>query len=97
MDAGRPGLDSDPHNPFNRSLARLMSTGKPFSRLSFSFLDEGDGRYRWFGVFVEGARVVFFPGFSTAFDGIESHRGKQLHARRQFQFDHLSLEKNRAS
>lgn len=95
MDAGRAGHDSDPTNPLSRSLARLIKTGKPFSRLAASFLDEGDGNLRWFGVFVEGTRTMFFPGFSVAFGGIESHRGKKFQARRPFEFDHLSLEKDR--
>lgn len=97
MDAGRPALDSDPTNPLSRSLTRLATTGKPFSRLSLSFLNEGNGLLRWFGVFVEGQRTMFFPGFSEAFDGIDSHRGQQPHANRPFDFDHLSLEKDRQS
>jgi hypothetical protein len=97
MDAGRDGLDSDPTNPLSRSLARLINTGKPFSRLSLSFLNEGQGHLRWFGVFVESKRTLFFPGFSKAFDGIESHRGPEPHARRSFEFDHLSLEKDRTT
>lgn len=97
MDAGRSGLDSDPTNPLSRSLARLINTGKPFSRLALSFLNEGEGQFRWFGVFVEGKRTLFFPGFSVAFDGIESHRGQVPHARRSFEFDHLSLEKDRTT
>ena len=97
MDAGRNGLDSDPTNPLSRSLARLINTGKPFSRLSLSFLNEGQGHLRWFGVFVESKRTLFFPGFSKSFDGIESHRGLEPHARRSFEFDHLSLEKDRTT
>lgn len=97
MDAGRAGLDSDPTNPLSRSLARLINTGKPFSRLALSFLNEGGGQLRWFGVFVESTRTLFFPGFSVAFDGIESHRGQEPHARRSFEFDHLSLEKDRTT
>ena len=97
MDAGRVGLDSDPTNPLSRSLARLISSGNPFSRLSLSFLNEGGGRLRWFGVFAEGKRTLFFPGFSVAFDGIESHRGQKPHARRPFGFDHLSLEEDRTA
>lgn len=97
MDAGRVGLDSDPTNPLSRSLARLINTGKPFSRLSLSFLNEGSGQLRWFGVFAEAKRTLFFPGFSVAFDGIESHRGQAPHARRSFEFDHLSLEKDRTT
>lgn len=97
MDAGRAGLDSDPANPLSRSLARLAKTGKPFSRLALSFLNEGQGLLRWFGVFAEGKRTLFFPGFSEAFDGIESHRGQKPHALRPFEFDHLSLEKCRTT
>ncbi len=97
MDAGRPALDADQTNPLSRSLTRLATTGKPFSRLSLSFLNEGNGLLRWFGVFVEGQRTMFFPGFSEAFDGIDSHRGQQPHANRPFDFDHLSLEKDRQS
>jgi len=97
MDASRSGLDSDPANPLSRSLARLISTGKPFSRLSLSFLNEGGGQLRWFGVFAEGKRTMFFPGFSMAFDGIESYRGQKPHALRSFEFDHLSLEQDRTT
>jgi len=97
MGAGRAGVDSDPENPLSRSLSRLINTGKPFSRLALSFLNEGQGLWRWFGIFAEGKRTLFFPGFSEAFDGIESHRGQQPHTRRSFDFDHLSLEKDRTT
>lgn len=97
MDAGRAGLDSDPANPLSRSLARLISTGKPFSRLALTFFDEGGGQLRWFGVFAEGKRTMFFPGFSIDFDGIDSYRGQTPHVRKSFAFDHLSLEKDRTT
>lgn len=97
MDAGRPEPDSDPTNPLSRSLARLINTGKPFSRLALSFLHEGDSLLRWFGAFAEGKRTLFFPGFSVAYDGIESHRGQLPPARRSFELDHLSLEKDRST
>lgn len=96
MRAGRPGVDSDQTNPLSRSLARLVNTGKPFSRLGLSFLNDPKG-LRWFGVFAEGKRTFFFPGFSQAFDGIHCHRGPQPHARRPFDFDHLTLEKDRST
>lgn len=95
LNAGRPGLDSDQSNPLSRSLAQLANTGKPFSRLVLSFLDEGNGRARWFGAFVEGKRTMFFPGFAEAFDGIDTHRGQKPYVRRPFNFDHLSLDPDR--
>ncbi|HML96821.1 MAG TPA: hypothetical protein PKC29_15550 [Thermodesulfobacteriota bacterium] len=97
MDAGRPSYDSDPINPLNRSLARLIDTGKPFSRLALSFLNEGHGLLRWLGVFVQGRRTAFFPGFSTKYDRIESYRGQFPHASCSFEIDHLTLEKDRLS
>ena len=97
IDAGRPSYDSAPINPLNRSLARLIDTGKPFSRLALSFLNEGYGLLRWFGVFVQETRTAFFPGFSTKYDRIESYRGQFPHASCSFELDHLTLEKDRLS
>ena len=95
MDAQRPGIDKNPVNPLHRSLAQLISTGKPFSRLSLAFLQDENDQLRWFGSFAQGKRAFFFPGFSTAFDGIDAHPGQNPKVRKPFDFDHLSLEHDR--
>lgn len=95
MDAERPGVDADPLNPLMRSVRRLADTGKPFSRLALAVFSEGGRKCRWFGVFVQGRRTVFFPGFASKFDEIESHRFDEKVLRRAFSFDHVSLEHDR--
>ena len=95
MNASRAGTDSNPANPLHRSLAQLINTGKPFSRLSLAFLQDENDQFRWFGSFAKGKRTFFFPGFSTAFDGIEAHPGQNPQVRKSFDLDHLSLEHDR--
>ncbi len=96
MDAGHPGEDRSPQNPFYRSVSNLIRTGKPFSRLAFSFLRESHSIH-WFGAFVEGERTMFFPGFSASFDRLQAYYGTSERANRGFQFDHITLEADRRS
>jgi hypothetical protein len=95
MDHGVPGDDLDPDNPLARSLHRLLTTGKPFSRLSLAFFGNvPKDPPRWFGSFVvsDGDRVVFFPGLA------DSDRRIRIVGTaatgRQIQLDHITLEKN---
>lgn len=94
---GEEGVDKDIDNPLRRALARLFTTGKPFSRLVQVFVEFDEGPLRWLGVFVQGKRTMFFPGFSHQFDSIEAFRGDLLDIRRGFFLDHFSLEANRTA
>ena len=95
MEANRPGIDSDPGNPFHRSVARLIQTGKPFERLIHTFLRDRREKLRWFGTFVQGKRLVYFPGFVGPIGGVERHRGSILYDHSEMPFDHVTLEPGR--
>lgn len=92
---GIPGKDSDERNPFHRSVRRLFTSGKPFSRLAFSFLRDKDQPPRWLGVFVQGKRTMFFPGFAQSLDRAESAHGSGSPTQQEFAFDHVTLESHR--
>ena len=95
---GAEGLDSDPHNPFARSIDRVIQTGKPIEKLALTFIrDATDPEdVRWFGTFVRGRRIMFFPGFEKAYDGILAAHDNTSITKNQFQLDHVSLEANLA-
>lgn len=95
MDVGRPGTDSDPNNPLRRVVSRLMRTGKPFSRLCLAFLTDESGTKHWFGAFAEQKRLMFFPGFSAAYDSLEMARDADTRASLKFAFDHFTLEQDK--
>jgi hypothetical protein len=87
---GEPGEDDDAGNPFYRSLNHLFETGSPFKTLAFSFVATENG-CRWFGVFVEGKHIVFFPPFSEAYDSAEVGKDGAA-STRSFDLDHLTLD-----
>jgi hypothetical protein len=90
---GEPGEDDDAGNPFHRSLNHLFETGRPFKTLAFSFV-VAESVFRWFGVFVEGKHVVFFPPFSEAYDSAEVGKDGAI-STRSFDLDHLTLDLSR--
>jgi hypothetical protein len=102
VENGLPGIDDDPKNPLSRALSTLM--GRKNSRLpafaqAFLIDDTVGEPERCFGVFVrsDGDRIIFFPGFEELPIGIRGSRGNKVEFTRPFNFDHVSLEKDRAS
>lgn len=98
MPGGELGIDSDPQNPLNASLARLFSEKSDSDfKLSVLLFDAGDLGLRWFGVLVltKGGRLLFFPGTIRKLDGIEAYKGNTKQWNERFEFDHISLEENR--
>ena len=102
VEAGEPGIDDDPKHPISRALQTLM--GPKNSRLpAFAqaiLVDDTIGEpARWFGVFVksDGGRIIFFPGLHEPTIAIRGSKGKKFKFFRKFGFDHISLEKDRAS
>ena len=101
IDLGTNGVDSDPNNPLSRSLRRLMLDGQPFSEISYCYFAHEDAMsssmagLRWVGVLVRsaGERIIFFPGFSITPTWIRTAQGKSPLMHRDFDLDHISLEK----
>jgi hypothetical protein len=101
MVLGSEGEDSDPANPFSRSLNRLLDDGQPFKRLTKCFwaqmpLAERLQKLWWFGVFIlsEGNRVIYFPGLKETKQHVQGYRGNDLKWDKEFDVDHISLEKD---
>jgi hypothetical protein len=103
MELGSEGEDTNPTNPLSRSLNRLLEEGQPFRRLTMCFLAEKPlARLRklsWFGIFVlsEGNRVIYFPGLRESKQHIQGYKGNDLKWDREFDIDHISLEKDHRS
>jgi hypothetical protein len=101
LDQGVPGRDDDPKNPISRALATLMKDNSRLPSFAQTFLvDETPGEpWRWLGVFVKSAgdRILFFPGFKATIDRVRGSRGEVLQFDQKFEFDHMSLEKDRGS
>ena len=98
MGYGAPGCDTDVGSPIARATNQLFKEGKPFSNLCMCFFKDTSATLRWFGVFVQSAgnRIVFFPGFAHDFDQIQGIHGNSLQWHQSFDFDHISLEKDRS-
>lgn len=97
MDYGAPVCDVSTSNPLARAISQLFEEGKPFSNLCMCFFNDPSATLRWLGVFVQSAgnRVLYFPGFINEFDQIQGFQGKSLQWHQSFDFDHISLEKDR--
>jgi hypothetical protein len=98
MPRGELGVDSDPQNPLNASLAKLFSEKSDLDfNLSMFLFDAGVLGLRWFGVLVltKGRRLLFFPGTISKLDRIEAYKGNTKRWNEQFEFDHISLEEDR--
>lgn len=87
---GVPGEDSHHSNPLWRSVAHLFKTGRPFKTLAMSFL-AADDDCRWFGIFVEGKHIIFFPGLAQEYDSAEMGRDGAI-STHSFALDHLTLD-----
>lgn len=98
MHYGDPGCDASTSNPLARAVNQLFKEGKPFSNLCMCFFKDTSARLRWLGVFVQSAgnRIIYFPGFVNDFDQIQGFQGKSLQWQQSFDFDHISLEKDRS-
>lgn len=97
MDCGAAGCDADECTPLARAVRQLFEDGKPFPNLGMSFFREPTGTLRWIGVFLQSVagRIIFFPGWATAYDQIRAYQGNALRWQQVFDFDHMSLEKDR--
>jgi hypothetical protein len=102
MAGGIEREDSAAANPLSRSLNRLFEAGQPFKRFNQCFLAESttpDAQYDklwWFGIFIlsQGNRIIFFPGLTKTKIYIEAYKGQRLRHKREFDFDHISLDEN---
>ena len=97
MPGGVPGTDASGTGPFARALRQLLQEGKPFTSISHCYFKDESGVPRWFGVFVHSAgdRVIFFPGVAEPVDGIQTDNSGTKTRHVPFDFDHLSLERDR--
>lgn len=98
MGYGAPGCDIDPSTPIARAINQLFKEGKPFFNLCMCLFKDSSSTLRWFGVFVQSAgnRIIYFPGFTDDFDQIQGFQGKSLQWHQSFDFDHISLDKDRS-
>ena len=106
IEIGIEGEDTAAANPLSRSLNRLFEDGQPFKRFTQCFFAQAPARESpknymlwWFGVFVlsQGDRVIFFPGLNKTKAHVQAYKGKSLARDQDFNVDHFSLEKERAS
>lgn len=101
IDQGTNGIDRNSSNPLSRALARLLLDGKPFLQISYCLFGYEDSVFsetpglRWLGVLVLSAdeRIIFFPGFSISPTWIRAFRGNLSSVHRDFDLDHISLER----
>lgn len=98
MDYGAPGCDVSTSNPLARAISQLFKEGKPFSNLCMCFFKDTSATLRWLGVFVQSAgnKVIYFPSFINDFDQIQGFQGKSLQWHQSFDFDHITLDKDRS-
>lgn len=99
MPGGVPGVDQDPTNPWARALRMLFTVGQPLPRFSKCFFKDRLGALRWLGVFVfsAGQRIIFFPALTVEVDAVITPRDGIAGEPQSFAFDHVSLEKDRAT
>jgi hypothetical protein len=101
MDRGSENEDTSVANPLSRSLNRLLGDGQPFKRFIQCFwaetpLAEELQNYKlwWLGVFIQGKRVMYFPGLKKTKQHVQAYKGNDLKWDREFDVDHISLEED---